>query len=106
MSEEIMPSGYSEEERYFFEKDQASLEKKRHALDTDRKAKMTDEARTDHWMKCPKCGKNMIEVDMDGVMVDRCESCQGLYFDAGELELLLMSRQSSGVMTSLRSLFG
>lgn len=106
MSEKIMPSGYSEEERYFREKDMKALEKKRKDLSQNRKEQEADAARPENWMKCPKCGKNMIEIDMEGILIDKCESCQGIYFDAGELELLLDSKKSQGVMSSLRSLFG
>jgi len=106
MSEDIIPSGYSEEERYFHEHDAELLQKKRAELDAKRKAEKQQESRTEHWMKCPKCGADMDEIEMEGIMVDRCPGCQGIYFDAGELELLISSRQSTGVMTSLRKLFG
>ena len=37
-------------------------------------------------MKCPKCGHDMKEEELEGVSVDRCTHCEGIYFDAGELE--------------------
>ena len=30
----------------------------------------------------------MVQIDVDGTEVDRCESCNGLWFDAGEVEAL------------------
>jgi Zn-finger nucleic acid-binding protein len=39
-------------------------------------------------MHCPKCKNDMEVVEYDGVEVDRCKSCKGLWFDVGESELL------------------
>ena len=38
-----------------------------------------------HWLKCPKCGHDMTVIDMDGVEVDRCTRCEGIFLDKGEL---------------------
>ena len=37
-------------------------------------------------MKCPKCGHDMKEEKLESVTVDRCTHCEGIFFDAGELE--------------------
>jgi Zn-finger nucleic acid-binding protein len=39
-------------------------------------------------MICPKCQNEMKAVEYDGVEVDRCNSCQGIWFDAGESDWL------------------
>lgn len=39
-------------------------------------------------MKCPKDGDEMEEVVFDGVTIDFCNSCRGLWMDRGELDLL------------------
>lgn len=39
-------------------------------------------------MRCPKCRADMEVVTIDGVEVDRCLLCHGLWFDAGEEEVL------------------
>jgi PAT family beta-lactamase induction signal transducer AmpG len=39
-------------------------------------------------MRCPKCRSDMEQIDYDGTEVDRCTLCNGIWFDAGELELL------------------
>jgi PAT family beta-lactamase induction signal transducer AmpG len=36
-------------------------------------------------MRCPKCRSDMEQVVIEGTEVDRCSSCHGLWFDAGEL---------------------
>jgi hypothetical protein len=42
-----------------------------------------------HFMKCPKCGHDMQEEPIEGVTADRCTHCEGIFFDAGELEQIL-----------------
>ena len=39
-----------------------------------------------HFMHCPKCGMKMHVVHVNGIEVDKCFACGGLYFDEGELE--------------------
>ena len=39
-------------------------------------------------MRCPKCRSDMRQLDVDGTVVDRCDRCQGIWFDAGEMEAL------------------
>jgi uncharacterized protein len=41
-----------------------------------------------HFMKCPKDGHDMVEQDLGGVKIDRCSFCEGIFFDAGEMEQL------------------
>ncbi len=40
-------------------------------------------------MKCPLCNTSMIVVERDKIELDYCTTCSGIWFDAGELELLL-----------------
>ena len=39
-----------------------------------------------HYMRCPKCGMEMIEIDYKGIKIDKCSECEGIWLDAGELE--------------------
>ena len=39
-------------------------------------------------MKCPKCRNQIDEVQCEDVTIDRCVSCQGMWFDKGEAEAL------------------
>jgi hypothetical protein len=41
-----------------------------------------------HWMRCPKCGSQLSEVQFRLVKVDKCFTCGGVYLDDGELEQL------------------
>jgi hypothetical protein len=57
-----------------------------------------------HFMKCPKCGMQMEEIAFGDVRVDKCFSCDGLWLDKGELDLI--REKESGFMGRLLSMFG
>jgi len=44
-------------------------------------------------MICPTCKSDMIVVEHDRIELDYCTRCHGVWFDAGELELLLEIRE-------------
>jgi Zn-finger nucleic acid-binding protein len=39
-----------------------------------------------HFMKCPKCGTDLIEIAFKGIKIDECSSCRGMWLDAGEFD--------------------
>ena len=39
-------------------------------------------------MLCPKCNSEMVEVMYEGITIDRCRGCSGLWFDVGEVDAL------------------
>ncbi len=57
--------------------------------------------------RCPRCQKGQVqEKYMDGVMVDYCSVCKGIFFDHGELKQVLDNR-GQGFFDRLRkTLFG
>ena len=57
-----------------------------------------------HWMKCPKCGMDLKEIELHGVKVDQCASCGGVFLDAGEMEQIEKHDQG-GVMGRVFSMF-
>lgn len=67
---------------------QARRERSRQA--DDEGAKQAEELRAAHWMKCPKCGNDLVEESVGEVVIDRCGSCGGIFLDRGELEQLLV----------------
>jgi protein-arginine kinase activator protein McsA len=56
-----------------------------------------------HWMKCPKCGMDLQEIELHGVKVDSCASCGGMFLDAGEIDQL--GKKDEGVLGRVASLF-
>ena len=40
-------------------------------------------------LTCPKCGGEMRSYERNGVLVDQCTECRGIFLDRGELERLM-----------------
>ena len=55
-------------------------------------------------MKCPTCKNLMIVVEHEHIELDYCTECQGVWFDSGELDLLLETMQLKGGILSLDSI--
>ena len=89
------------EDEYFVRQDAELLRKQREAQDAER----IRQERASHFMKCPKCGADLAEKPMNGVRVDVCTECGGLWLDAGELEQVRQGHKS-GVSKFVDDLFG
>jgi hypothetical protein len=80
----VKPS--EKEEEYFarleFERKKKVEEEKYKRLAKEEKEKL----KRLHWMKCPKCGMELIQIDYKGIEIDKCSECEGVWLDAGELE--------------------
>jgi len=44
-------------------------------------------------MICPVCEYAMVAIEYHNIELDYCNSCKGVWFDSGELELLLKSQE-------------
>ncbi|MCA1655727.1 MAG: zf-TFIIB domain-containing protein [Pseudonocardiaceae bacterium] len=42
---------------------------------------------------CPKCQNTMRTVDRQGIHIDQCEGCRGIFLDRGELESIMNAEQ-------------
>jgi hypothetical protein len=82
------------EDEYFARRDAELLRQQRAAAQQAAAAR----ERKAHFMKCPKCGYDLITGDWHGVQIDQCTNCHGIWFDAGEAESLVKSEES-GVMS-------
>lgn len=91
------------EDEYFVRQELA----RRKAWAAEQAAKMAEEEKEKlrelHWMKCPKCGMDLQTIDLHGVKIDRCGSCNGTFFDAGELEQVM--ERGGGFFVRMVSLF-
>ena len=105
MAEELKEHGYDKEAEYFYKKNKELLERMRQKLDAERASQETKAQENQHWMKCPKCGADLEEVKLLGIKVDQCTQCFGIYFDKGELELLLEAQEPKGFLGGLRRIF-
>ena len=59
-----------------------------------------------HYMKCPKCGHDMKSEQLDAIEIDRCSFCEGVYFDAGELDQLFLTKKASERQGILKRILG
>lgn len=92
------------EEEYFYKLNQELLDKKRKELDQARSEQQKTERKAAHWMKCPKCGAEMKEIELSGLKIDQCSDCQGVFFDFGELDLLMASKEPGTFVGRLKKL--
>jgi uncharacterized protein len=56
-----------------------------------------------HFMHCPKCGTQLHEESLDGVSVDLCPCCRGIFLDDGEL--VKLTERPKGFLSKVRGLF-
>ena len=76
----------SEKEEEFFArmefKKKKKIEEERHKMLAEEEKNRLKEL---HYMQCPKCGMELIEIDYKGIKIDECSECEGIWLDAGEL---------------------
>jgi predicted Zn-ribbon and HTH transcriptional regulator len=72
------------EEEYFLRQDADLIKAQRAKLDAERVAA----ERSTHYMRCPKCGATLNEIEFSHIKVDTCPDCKGMWLDAGEIELI------------------
>jgi|SRR5450755_4355910 DNA repair exonuclease SbcCD ATPase subunit len=94
--------GVLDEEQYFA-REEFILRRK---LAEQRRAEIMAEERLRasalHHMKCPKCGMQLEEITFSDVRIDKCFSCEGLWLDKGELDVI---RDKEGFMERMWSAF-
>ena len=88
--------GKAREDAWFHENERKLIEaaKARHeAKLKEAKDSEREKLRQLHWMKCPKCGGDMEEIEYVSIKIDKCKECEGVFFDAGELDELMLKKQ-------------
>ena len=80
------------EEEYFNRKDRETLARLRESMREAAKARGEDVAT----MACPRCTGRLHEVVFDDVRIDRCDRCEGVWLDGGELEHIISQEKASG----------
>ena len=77
----------SEKEEEFFARTEFERKKK---IEEEKHKRLAEEEKKKlkelHYMQCPKCGMELIEIDYKGIKIDECSECEGIWLDAGELE--------------------
>ena len=80
------------EEDYFKRKDRETLARLRESMREAAKARGEDTAT----MGCPRCTGRLHEVVFDDVRIDRCDRCEGVWLDSGELEHIISQEKAPG----------
>lgn len=83
---------FKENEKRFLEEIRIKRDQKIREQQTAEEQRRLEELRKRHWMHCPKCGHDMTEQDLQGIKVDVCGRCEGIFFDRGELETLVSKK--------------
>lgn len=88
------------EDEWFLRNEEKLLESARVAREKREKERASREREEErkrlkeqHLMRCPKCGHEMREAELEGINVDQCSFCEGIYLDAGELGQLFLKRE-------------
>ncbi|MDP2646099.1 MAG: zf-TFIIB domain-containing protein [Desulfobacterales bacterium] len=76
------------EDEYFLKLNAKKVSELRGNLDQKRREDEKQMRKQAHWMKCPKCGGELQEVNYQSVLIDTCVDCRGVWLDHGELDLL------------------
>jgi hypothetical protein len=89
---ELENNWFKQNEKILLE--QAARQRERRMRETAAKHELEDlgKLRAAHWMKCPKCGHDMETNILEGIDVESCTFCKGVYFDRSEIESLLLRR--------------
>ena len=88
MPMELDDRGRALENDYFHRKEQELIEKMRSKLSADN-AQAGKSA-------CPKCDGKLIETDFETIKIDICDSCTGVWLDAGELAMIVDKDKHEG----------
>lgn len=90
------------EDEYFARQNAEQIRAMRAKLDAERKKT----ASTVQLSKCPRCGGELKEQQVDDVKIDECRDCGGVWLDRGELDQLRRVNTARGVSGGvLSSLF-
>jgi Zn-finger nucleic acid-binding protein len=93
------------EDEYFAQQNAELLRKQREKME----AAAAEAERKTHYMKCPKDGHDLLSSEYQGVQIETCPHCGGMWLDAGELEIVakedrpaLMTRVLSEALSAFR----
>ncbi|BCW93747.1 MAG: hypothetical protein KatS3mg007_1641 [Thermoanaerobaculum sp.] len=97
------------EQEYFLQQELARLrelrEQYRRQLEEEERRKLKEL----HFMHCPKCGQKMEMTHLQGVEVEVCPGCGGIFLDAGELDKVLEENRRgpfAQALAAVRKVFG
>ena len=94
-----METDRKREDEWFLKNEKQLIEAARAAREGREQQRAASEAAQDrqhlrelHFMKCPKCGHDLKARELEGISIDQCTFCEGIYLDAGELDQLFLRK--------------
>ena len=93
------------EEEYFLRKEaeklKAMADKHRAELEEAERKRLQEL----HFMRCPKCGMELSEIEFREVKIDKCMSCGGVWLDDGELDQVAAQDSEDGLLKRFSGIF-
>ena len=96
---------FRENERKLLEQVRREREQRLEAYREETEKEDRERLRQAHWMRCPKCGNEMKVEQLEGIEIERCSVCGGMFFEHNELQTLLMRKQENR-FKFYRNIFG
>ncbi len=100
----VKPS--SQEEEYHLRQEAEKLKARAEQVRRETQQAEREQLKQLHWMRCPKCGMELTEIEYRGIQLDKCFSCGGIYLDDGEMEQIAASPDDQGLFAGLSRVFG
>ena len=89
-----MKKGKDFEADYFIREDTASKHKLREQNRRKQKKAVDEQLRALHYMKCPKCGHDLIKKRLSYIDVDQCSSCGVLVLEPNDIDRFIAEEKS------------
>jgi hypothetical protein len=85
---ELEDRGQALENEYFHKKEQELIAKMKEKLAAEDSRRLA--------FKCPKCEGTLYETTFENVKIDVCDSCTGIWLDAGEMAEIVDKEKDGG----------
>jgi uncharacterized protein len=93
MALELDDRGRALENEYFHRREKELLQRLKERIENEAKEAV---------LKCPRCDGKLFETEYNGIVVDVCDECTGVWLDAGELvHLAVKEEKTSGWLGKL-----
>jgi len=82
------------EDEFFARKDFEKKAKIEHEKHLQMKQEELERLKKLHYMRCPKCGLELIAINYKGMEIDKCSECHGVWLDQGEVERVIKNKET------------
>jgi len=93
------------EQEYFLKQEIEKLRKAQHESAAKMKEAERQKQKDLHFMKCPKCGSDLAEIEYRKIKVDYCGGCGGSWLDKGEIGELLKLEDDEHILAKFLKVF-